>query len=291
MHARTDKPARHARFLRKRPMKKDYVTHSPLRIFISYYGPHRKLFFLDIACAFLVAMTDLSFPYVSKISMEKLLPGGFFKTFFIVIAVLILAYIIRSVLFYIITYWGHILGVRIEADMRSDVFSHIQTLSFSFFDKNRTGLLMSRLTTDLFDITELAHHGPEDLFVSSVTLLGAFIVLCTIRWELAVILFAVIPLFVLFTILQRRRMRTANLRVKQKTAEINAAIEAGISGMRTAKAFANEEAESGKFKVGNEAFKDSKSEFYKTMGVFQSAWNLPWPFSRSSSSPRAAFSS
>jgi ATP-binding cassette subfamily B protein len=243
---------------------------APLSIFISYYRPHWKLFLLDMVCALLVTATDLAFPYVSRLSMERLLPEGLFTTFFIIMCVLVVAYIIRSILYYIITYYGHILGVRIEADMRRDVFEHIQTLSFSFFDRNRTGALMSRVTTDLFEITELAHHGPEDLFMSVLTILGAFAILCTVCLPLALILFCILPVFVLFTVIQRRRMRKANLGVKARTAAINADIESAISGIRTAKAFANEEKEAEKFEEGNARFRASKVEFYKAMGTFHS---------------------
>lgn len=251
-------------------MKKDFKNRGSLSLFASYYRPHWKLFLLDMVCAFLATLTDLAFPYVSRLSMQTFLPEGMFRTFFIVMAIMVGAYVIRSVLYYVITYWGHLLGVYIEADMRRDIFSHVQTLSFSFFDKNRTGILMSRVTTDLFEITELAHHGPEDLFMSGVTIIGAFVVLCTVRWELAFLLFALIPVFVAFTIIMRRRMKTANLNVKRKTAEINAAIESSISGIRTAKAFANEDTEQGKFMKSNEAFKASKGEYYKAMGMFHS---------------------
>lgn len=145
----------------------------------------------------------------------------------------------------------------------------MESLSFSFFDKNRTGVLMSRVTNDLFEITELAHHGPEDLFISTVTLVGAFGIMCTIEWKLAVLSFAIVPFFLLFTIYQRRNMRRANLKLKAQTAEINASIESGISGMRTAKAFQNEETEKEKFKVMNRRFVQAKSTYYKTMATFQ----------------------
>lgn len=247
--------------------QKDF--HQPqLKLFASYYKPHWKLFALDMFCAFLVTVVDLTFPYLSRMSMEHLLPEGLFRTFFLVMGILVAAYLLKTGLYYTIAYFGHMLGVYIEADMRSDVFRHIQKQSFSFFDQNRTGVLMARITTDLFEITELAHHGPEDLVMSVLTLVGAFAILCTVQWKLALILFLVIPFFVLFVILQRRRMRRANVNVKRKTADINAAIESGISGIRTAKAFANEAAELDKFEVSNTAFKGSKGEYYKEMGLF-----------------------
>ena len=189
-------------------------------------------------------------------------------------AALLAAYLLKAVFTYIVTYWGHLLGVRIEADIRSRLFAHMQDLSFSFYDKNRTGQLMSRVTGDLFEITELAHHGPEDLFISTVTLLGAFCLMLTIRWELALIVFAVVPLFLIFTIFQRRRMSEASLEVKKKLAGINGELESSISGMRTAKAFANEGAEIHKFESSNDQFRGAKRGYYKAMGIYHSGMEL-----------------
>ena len=239
-----------------------------LRIFMSYYKPHIALFFLDMICALGIALVDLAFPYVSRLSMQEFLPKNLYTTFFVVMAVLVGAYLLRSFFNFIVTYWGHLLGVRIEADIRRDLFAHMQDLSFSFYDKNRTGHLMSRVTGDLFEITELAHHGPEDLFISLVTLIGAFIVMLTIRWELALIVFSVIPLLLIFTILQRKRMTAASLEVKKKLAGINGELESSISGMRTAKAFANEQTEIDKFSRSNTKFKDSKRGYYRAMATY-----------------------
>ena len=247
-----------------------FRTRGYLRIFASYYKPHWKLFALDMVCALCICLVDLTFPVASRYSMQNLLPGRQFGAFFAVMALLALAYVLKGVFYYIITYWGHLLGVRMEADIRRDLFTHMQKLSFSFYDKNRTGQLMSRVTGDLFEITELAHHGPEDLFISSVTILGAFCIMLTIQWQLALIVFAVIPLFVLFLIFQRRRMGQASLEVKKKLAGINGEVESSISGMRTAKAFANEEAESAKFNAANDQFRGAKRGYYRTMAFYQS---------------------
>lgn len=251
-------------------MKADNRSKRLLKVFASYYKPHWKLFLLDMICATCVSAVDLTFPYVSKMSMENYLPNGMFRTFFIVMAVMMGAYIIRAVFQYIITYWGHLMGVRIEADMRRDLFCHIQKQSFHFFDQNRTGALMSRITAELFDITELAHHGPEDLFMSILTLVGALIILFTIRWELALILCIALPFFLVFTITQRRRMRKASMEEKRQTAGINTEIESSISGIRTAKAFTNESIEQEKFFKSNERFKNAKGGHYKAMGIFNS---------------------
>lgn len=184
-------------------------------IFLSYYKPHMKLFILDMCCALGIALVDLAFPAASRQALNELLPKNLYAAFFAVMAILLAAYALRSVMYFIVTYWGHMMGVRIEADIRRDLFSHMQDLSFSFYDKNRTGQLMSRATTDLFEITELAHHGPEDLFISAVTLTGAFCMMMRIQWKLALVVFAVVPIFVGFTIIQRRRMMKASVRQKQ----------------------------------------------------------------------------
>ena len=241
-----------------------------LRIFASYYKPHLALFLLDMLCALGISLVDLAFPLVSRYAMQRMLPQRLFGLFFSVMAALLLAYLLKGIFYFIVTYWGHLLGVRIEADIRSALFSHMQDLSFSFYDKNRTGPLMSRVTTDLFEITELAHHGPEDLFISTVTLAGAFLVMLTIRWELALVVFAVVPLFILFTVLQRRRMMHASAEVKRKMAGINGELESSISGMRTAKAFANEATEIDKFERSNSRFRGAKRGYYRAMAVYQS---------------------
>ncbi len=252
---------------------KDFTKH-PIRIFFSYYKPHRKLFFLDMLCALLACFADLLFPYITRFSLQELLPENRYAAFFAVMGALVLAYLLTALFNYIITYLGHIMGVRIEADMRTDILSHIQTLSFSFFDKNRTGVLMSRITNDLFSITELSHHGPEMLMTSLITLVGAFAILCSICWPLALICFAIIPLFVWFTAKWNNRMDEANAEVKKKLADINASIESGISGIRTAKAFTNEEAEGEKFRKANDAYKNAKGNWYKTMGIYHSGIGL-----------------
>lgn len=246
-----------------------YRTTRPLKIFLSYYRPHIHLFLLDMVCALIICLIDLAFPYASRAALNELLPNQAYHAFFLVIAFFAGAYVCKGFLYFVVSYWGHLFGVRVEADLRRDLYGHMESLSFSFFDRNRTGVLMSRVTNDLFEITELAHHGPEDLFISTVTLVGAFCIMCTIEWRLAVISFAIVPFFVLFTVYQRRKMRRANLKLKAQTAEINAAIESGISGMRTAKAFQNEETEKAKFGAMNQLFVQAKRTYYKTMATFQ----------------------
>ena len=254
-------------------MKKDFAQ-KPLKIFMAYIAGHKKLFALDMSCALLVSVIDLVFPYVSRTSMNRLLPGKLFTLFFTVMALMVAAYLVKAGLYYIITVLGHRMGVLIEADMRRDVFNHMQDLSCSFYDKNRTGVLMSRITSDLFDITELAHHGPENVLICTLTIVGALAVMFTIEWRLALTLAVVLPLCLWFTLSQRVRMKDANIEVKKKTADIYAAIESSISGIRTAKAFANEEQELDKFDDANALFKASKVEYYKTMGLFQSGMDF-----------------
>jgi len=249
-------------------MDKKKKSRGPLGTFFSYYKPHMRLFVLDLCCALCISIIDLAFPYVSKLSMERLLPNQLFAAFFTVMAALLGAYLLKLLMQYIVTYWGHILGVRIEADIRGALFVHMQELSFGFYDKNRTGHLMSRVTSDLFEIAELAHHGPEDLFISAVTLLGSFIILFTIRWELTLVLFAVVPLFLVFTILQRKRLLSASKQVKLKLTGINGELESSISGIRTAKAFTNEEAEIEKFTRSNDHFRTAKAGYYKAMALY-----------------------
>ena len=258
-------------------MQQDRFQRGYVPIFLSYYKPHLKLFILDMCCALGIALVDLAFPYVSRLSMQSLLPSGLFGTFFAVMGILLGAYALRAGMHFIVTYFGHMMGVLIEADIRRDLFQHMQDLSFSFYDKNRTGQLMSRATNDLFEITELAHHGPEDLFISLVTLIGAFCLMCTIQWRLALIVFAVVPLFVIFTVIQRRRMMKASVQVKQNMAGINGQLESSISGMRTAKAFANEDQENEKFRTSNDQFKGAKRGYYKAMAIYTAGLEFALP--------------
>ena len=242
----------------------------PLKVFIQYIFHHKKLFAIDMVCAFAVSIIDLVFPYVSRQSMRELLPQKMFSTFFLVMGIMIGAYLLKSVLYYIITVLGHKMGVLTEADMRRDLFTHMQDLSCSFFDKNRTGVLLSRVVSDLFEVTELAHHGPENVIICSLTIVGALIIMFTMQWRLALVLAIVLPLTLWFTLSQRMRMKKANIEVKRKTAEITAAIESSISGVRTAKAFANEDMEVEKFDSANHVFKGAKVEYYKSMGLYMS---------------------
>ena len=246
---------------------KDF-TGSKLKIFASYIVAHKQAFAIDMLLSLLVASVDLVFPLVTRRSMQTLLPGKMYRLFFIVMGILFAAYLIRAFCQYLVTVIGHRMGTLVEADMRRDVFTHMQTLSYSFFDHHRTGVLLGRVTNDLFEIVELAHHGPENLLTCGVTILGALFILFFINPILTIVLLILVPLLLWFSVTQRRAMQEANREVKQKTGEINAAIESGISGIRTSKAFANEEAEDEKFDLANEAFKKAKVQFYRAMGRF-----------------------
>ena len=249
---------------------KDYQTKRPLRIFLSYFKPHKKLFLVDMLCALTVAAIDLAFPLVSRTAMNEWLPNGAYATFFLIMSIVVLAYVLRSGLNYIICYWGHTFGIRVEADIRRDLFTHMQELGFDFYDENRTGQLMSRLTSDLFDVTELAHHGPEDTIISCVTIIGAMIVMFAVEWRLALVVALLIPIFVIVIMSQRRRMSTASKSVKQNIGNINNEIESSLSGIRTAKAFANEEWENSRFCHANGKYRTSKRQFHKAMARFNS---------------------
>ena len=253
----------------KKQRQINYNAH-PFRVFMSFFRPHMGLFILDMTCAMTASVIDLVFPYVSRLSMTELLPNRLFETFFIVMGIMFLAYVLKGVMYYLITVLGHRMGVYIEADMRHAVFNHMQSLSFSFFDRNRTGVLMSRITSDLFEITELSHHGPEDIVISVLTIIGSMIVMFTIQWKLALVLAVTLPILIAFTLSRRVNMKRANIEVKRQTAEINASIESGISGIRTAKAFANEKTEDDKFTAANERYKNSKKAYYNAMGGFMS---------------------
>ena len=250
---------------------KDFQNKSPLMIFLSYFKNHKKLFAIDVSCAVGIAVIDLAFPLVTRSALYDMLPNQMYRTFFTVMAVVVCSYLLRSVLNFTVAYLGHTFGIRVEADIRQDLFRHMQELSFDFYDQNRTGKLMSRLTADLFELTELAHHGPEDLLTSVLTICGALIVMGSIRWELALIVAMTIPVFLTVVMTMRHRMSQASKASKEKVAHINQEIESSLSGFRTSKAFANEEVEAARFGAANDLFKTAKRQFHKAMGMFVSS--------------------
>ena len=252
----------------------EYRTRGPLRIFVSYFKPHWKLFTLDMSCAILIAAVDLAFPLVSRAALYQWLPEKNYRVFFTAMAIVALAFVLRAGLYYIVTYWGHTFGIRVEADIRRDLFHHMQMLGFDFYDRNRTGQLMSRLTTDLFELTELAHHGPEDLTISLITIVGALAVMFTLEWRMALIVMIIIPVFLVVLVLLRGGMSRASVAAKQKTGAINAEIESGLSGIRTVKAFGNETIQQQRFDCANETFKTAKRGFHREMGRFNATMEL-----------------
>mgnify|MGYP003304077607 CR=1 FL=1 len=250
---------------------KEYREKSPLLIFLSYFKRHKKLFAIDVLCAVGIAAIDLMFPLVTRSALYNMLPNQLYRTFFTVMVAVVCCYVLRSFLNYIVAYYGHTFGIRVEADIRQDLFTHMQEMSFDFYDENRTGQLMSRLTSDLFELTELAHHGPEDLLTSVLTIIGALTVMGSIRWQLAIVVALTIPVFLIVVMTMRKRMSRASRKAKEKTGHINQEIESSLSGFRTAKAFANEAVENARFHEANEQFKTSKREFHKAMGTFHSS--------------------
>ena len=242
-----------------------------LKTLFSYFKPHMKIFLADMFCAFMVAAVDLAFPLISRRAMYDMLPDKKYQAFFTVMAIVALAYLLRAFAQFIMTYWGHTFGVRVEADIRRDLFNHFQVLDFEFYDKNRTGNLMNRLTGDLFEITELSHHGPEDVLISTLTIIGSLIFMFTMEWRLALGIAILIPIFLLLVIRNRRSMSQASIDVKKRMADINSEIESRLSGIRTSKAFANEDVDREHFDDSNSLFIGAKKEYYKTMGRFMAS--------------------
>lgn len=240
----------------------------PLKVFFSYYRPHLDLFVADMICAFFIAVIDVSFPFVTRLLLNTLIPKGAMRLFFCMIAFMLAVYCIRWVCVWFVNYWGHVFGVKVETDMRRDVFSKLEEQSFSFFDTHLTGHLMSRVTTDLFEVTELAHHGPEDIMTSLLTLLGSFFILLRIRWELAIVVFAFLPLVIFIAIRNRKKLSESSRLVKDKTSVINGALENSLTGIRVTQGFTAESLEVEKFAQSNITYKESKKDFYKVMSTF-----------------------
>lgn len=245
-----------------------------IKRFAKYYRNHLPLFFLDFSCAFLMAGLDLVFPTAVSKMIDNVLPSRNLSLIIWIGVGLVLLYVFRAILQYVVDYWGHTLGARIEYDMRKDLFNHIQKLSFNYFDNTKTGHIMSRIVNDLNDISELAHHGPEDMFVAAVTLLGSFIIMMNIHWPLALITFAIVPVMLGFAILKNKKMQYAFKQMRLKVADINAQVEDSISGARVVKSFTNEWYEEEKFERGNSSFRKSKEGAFKVMAEFFSGVTL-----------------
>ena len=225
------------------------MDNKKFRKFISYYKPHKKIFIIDMICAFGVAALDLIFPMISNRFFNDFIPNRNISSLIIYSVALLVLYFIRSIANYIMAYWGHMVGVKMEFDMRIDLFKHFQTMPFSFYDDRKTGQLMSRLVGDLREVSELAHHGPEDLFISTVMISISFIYLLFLNWALTLIIFSFVLLQLWFSLTKRWKMREAFRGTRKEHASINAKIENSISGIRVCKSFANEEFEIDKFQI------------------------------------------
>ena len=241
--------------------------------FIQYYKPYKKVFIFDLICAAFISLVDLAYPQILR-SLTKTLflkdASMILKTLPIIGGILFICYIFQAFCKYYVSCQGHIMGAQMERDMRRKLFDHYENLSFSYYDQHNTGQMMSRLVSDLFDISEAAHHGPENLFISLVKIVGSFIFLFIIQWKLAIILLVIVLLMIFFSAKQNRRMQATFLDNRRKIGDINASLQDSLSGIRIVQSFANEDIEREKFRLGNEAFLDSKRDNYHAMGSFQS---------------------
>ena len=241
-----------------------------LKRFLSYYKPHKFIFTMDMLASLVMSLIGITYPIITRYMLNELFPERKYKLLVILGIALLALYIIRMLLQFFIQYYGHVMGVRMQAQMRSDMFNHLEKLPYKFYDNNETGKIMSRMTNDLMDISELAHHGPENLIISSISIIISFVYLCTINLPLTLILFTCVPFLLIISMVLRKKMRAAFKKSRQSVAEINASLESSISGIRVTKAFGNAEKESEKFEVGNKKFVSARREAYKAMGQFHS---------------------
>ncbi|RXZ61194.1 ABC transporter ATP-binding protein [Candidatus Borkfalkia ceftriaxoniphila] len=242
--------------------------------FFAYFKPHKKLFIIDLVSSFLIAVCNLFYPFVTRVIINDFVPNKLLTLMLVWGGALLLVYAVKAALTFIVNYWGHVLGVRIQADMRRKLFRHVETLPFSFFDENRTGTIMSRIVNDLFEVSELCHHGPEDTLMSVISIVGAIVMLALINGWLALIVVVFVPLMVLFAVKMRGRMLDAFEKSREKIAEVNASIESSVSGIRVSKAYTASRKEDEKFDKSNEEFKAARTAAYKNMGIFQSGMSL-----------------
>ena len=242
-----------------------------LKRFLAYYKPHKKIFVLDMLAALTVSLIGVFYPIITRVMLNDLIPNKKYKFIVIFGVSLLLLYIVRMLLNYFIQYYGHIMGVRMQAEMRSDMFRHLQKLPYGYFDNNETGKIMTRMTSDLWEISELAHHGPENLIISAISIVVSFIYLSTIDIWLTLIIFACVPFLLAISMSLRKKMRNAFKKSRESVGEINASLESSISGIRVTKAFTNAGKEEEKFEVGNGRFVESRKEAYHAMGLFHSS--------------------
>ncbi|MBN8046495.1 ABC transporter ATP-binding protein/permease [Paraclostridium bifermentans] len=245
-----------------------------LKEFIKYYKPYKKLFILDLIAAFAVALCDLVYPMITRNIMNEVVPNKDSRMLIVFAVTLLLIFIVKAGLNYFMQYWGHVVGVRMQADMRSYVFTHLQKLPNSYFNDNKSGVIMSRIINDLMEVSELAHHGPEDLFVSLVMLIGSFLILLGINVPLTLIIFAILPFIILYAVTQRKRMSKAFMDTRVKTGDVNATLENSIAGMRVTKSFCTEKEELEKFNESNNIFRHAREGAYKVMAEYFSGMFL-----------------
>ena len=239
-----------------------------IKEFIKYYKPYKKMFFLDILAAFSVAICDLFYPMITREVIDNVIPNKDLRLLVVFALTLLGVFLLRAGLNYFMQYQGHVVGVSMQGDMRNDLFKKLQRLPNKYFDDNKTGVIMSRIINDLYEISELAHHGPEDLFITVVTLIGSFAILSTINLQLTIIVFAMLPIGLFVTLRNRKKMLNAFAQTREKTGEVNATIENSISGVRVTKSFSNHNYEIEKFKGSNQIFKNVRCKAYKVMAEY-----------------------
>lgn len=239
-----------------------------LKKFVSYYKPYKKLFFLDLFVATISALCDLFYPMITREIANNSIPNREIRAIGIFAGVLLVIYLIKMLCAYFMQYWGHLVGVGMQADMRRDIYKHLQNLPIRYFDNNQTGSIMSRIVNDLQDISELAHHGPEDLFISFFMIIGAFVMLIRINIQLTLIIFCLLPLILLYSMFQRKRLLAVFMKTREKTGDINARLQNSISGIRVSKAFVINENERERFEKDNQKFVEAKSKSYKIMAEY-----------------------
>lgn len=245
-----------------------------LKRFVSYYKPHLKMFTLDMLASLLISLIAMCYPILTRKVFSTYVPEKDINMIIIFAAILVGLYIIRMFLKYFVQYYGHVIGVKMQAQMRKDMFTHLEKLPYSYYDEHETGKIMSRMTNDLQNVSELAHHGPENFFICGVMIIGSFAYLLTINWILALIIFACVPFMVAISLFTRKRMRNAFTETRKSIAGINASLESSISGIRITKAFANQDIEDKKFDISNKEYVKNRSIAYKAMGIFSSSTNF-----------------
>jgi ATP-binding cassette subfamily B protein len=242
-----------------------------IKRFLAYYKPHKVMLTFDLLASLTVAMVGIFYPIITRYMLNDFIPNKQYRAIIIFGSLLLVLYIVRMILNYFIQYQGHRIGVKMQAKMRSDLFNHLQKLPYKFYDDNETGKLMTRMTSDLWEVSELAHHGPENILISSISIVTSFVYLATINIWLTLIVFACVPFLVIASVALRKRMRNAFNESRQAVGEINGALESSISGIRVTKAYTNAKCEIEKFKKGDEQFADSSRRAYSAMARFHSS--------------------